>query len=559
MGEIQIRTWGRVVAAVAGAVLTFASFCGFARAQAPSSSNDALSTASPAQAADTAQGETQPLSLRYKFIEQYSNELDPNHPDWLTEYEVGSREKLTFVQERAQGAPERHETSLQTVYTERITKLSPKRTAIEVVRRYDKSRLTTTLPIPHFQNPGLLEQLTILYRIPAGKPIQIFNLTEGRRFRQLEFDEITKNPFLPRLAMYLPSTARRVGDVWQVPRAMTALLLSEPLADDPDYNVTGELVEVRQAPGGTTMTAVFSYKGQIVAGEGGAQGPIGFNARVHFTITPAAPAPPAEEGVGAARKRPDGIVEAHGYISEIRLAESRTRATGEGQGRLKQTSTRELVLARRNFAVNRSGLPLASPEAPPDEPKYTWVTYDHPNGFFHVAHPQNLRVAQNYPEGGVDLLAVRSNGQDLVQLNLVPKTNDPSRDRLAADPLEQKKDLMDKWKAQGLDVLMGPSGWLKEPEWAQLNRKVYRIEAALKPNDKDAPGGKAGRIYLDYYVVQFARNETLIVMATTTQDPHLQFRDQVEAIIKGFTLGPSEGPAPTPASSPASGAAAPQP
>ncbi len=88
----------------------------------------------------------------------------------------------------------------------------------------------------------------------------------------------------------------------------------------------------------------------------------------------------------------------------------------------------------------------------------------------------------------------------------------------------------------------GPSGWLPATEWSPQKWKVYRIEAALIPNsERPVPNG---RIYLDQYVVQFTRNEVLMVQAMTTRDPHIQFRTVVEAIIKSFEFGPSEGTLP---------------
>ena len=547
MGDVGNRAWGRrglvLILAVAGVVYE-------ARAQAPAESP---APDQPARGGDPAKGQTLPLSNRYRFVEQYSDVLDLTHPEWLTQYEVGSRETVKMVRELPQGAPERGETSLQTIYTERVSRLSPQRQPIEVVRRYDKARFSTTIPVRLYQNPGLLEDLRILYRMAPGKPIQIFNLSEGRRFRQHEFDEIIRNPFLPRLASYLPTTGRRVGDVWQVPPAMTAQLLSEPLANDPDYSVEGELIEVRgAAPGTTTSTAVLGFKGEVLAGEGAGLGLLSFNARVHFTFTPSAPTPAPAPAPGAtpSRRKIDPTIEALGYVSEIRLAETRSIPLGEGEGRLKQNITRELVLARR-VSADRGGLPMTAPDTvSANDPAQTWVTYDHTLGAFHVDHPQYFRIARDYPEGGVDLLAGRPDGPDVVSMTLVPKTGDAAKDRLAADPLERKKKLMDQWKAQGQDILQGPDGWLKDPEWEQLNRKVYRLEVALKPEGPDDPGAKTGRIYLDDYVVQLPGDQTFIVEAWTTQDPHLDFRNQVETMIKRFNLGPSEGPAPLPAAAP---------
>ena len=65
----------------------------------------------------------------------------------------------------------------------------------------------------------------------------------------------------------------------------------------------------------------------------------------------------------------------------------------------------------------------------------------------------------------------------------MPKTKDPQRDRLAADPVQQKKFQEDQWKQKGQTVLPGPAGWLSDAEWSPLKRKVYRFEAALRPAD----------------------------------------------------------------------------
>lgn len=483
-------------------------------------------------------GQIQPLSLRYKFVEKYAEAADPAHPERLTQYQVGTREKIQIARDVPQGAPERVQTTLQTIYTERVVKARPNGSASDVVRRYDQSRLSTTVPaVRQFRNPGLLEQLTIWYRVNPGKPVDLFNLTEGRPLRQQEFDRITKNPFVPQLATLLPSTPRRVGDVWVVPRAVMGLLLGEPPLDD-EYDISAELIEVRgAAPGGTALTAVLGVKGSLMMMDG----PLALNARVHFVFEPAAANSDAAAAAGATTaaqpKRPAGVIEANGYISEVRMAESAVVPLDQ-EGRLKMTRTRELVLERR--LGGDSVLPVVVPDAPVDDPAHTWITYDDPQGGFHLAHPQNLRIAQVYPEG-IDLVDRRLDGQDVIQLSLLPKTGDAAKDRLAADPIQQQKALMDQWKAEGQDVLQGPAGWLPEADWASLNRKVYRLEAALKPPaDGGDPQVRGGRIYLDRYIVQFARDETLVVTAMTTRDPHIPFRNQVELLIRTFDFGPSE-------------------
>ncbi|MGD0039162.1 MAG: hypothetical protein ABSE84_01885, partial [Isosphaeraceae bacterium] len=117
------------------------------------------------------------------------------------------------------------------------------------------------------------------------------------------------------------------------------------------------------------------------------------------------------------------------------------------------------------------------------------------------------------------------------------------RDRLASDPIQAKKQLEDQWKQRGEKVVPGPSGWLPEADWSPLKRKVYRIEAALIPESDRSTA--SGRIYLDHYIVQFTRNEVLVVAAMTTRDPHVQFRESTESIIKSFDFGPSESSLPS--------------
>ena len=82
-------------------------------------------------------------------------------------------------------------------------------------------------------------------------------------------------------------------------------------------------------------------------------------------------------------------------------------------------------------------------------------------------------MANTYPDGGIDLVDRRPDGQDAIQLGLNAKTGDPQRDRLAADPIQVKKQLEDKWKQRGEKVVPGPSGWLPEADWSPLKRKVY--------------------------------------------------------------------------------------
>jgi hypothetical protein len=331
-------------------------------------------------------------------------------------------------------------------------------------------------------------------------------------------------------------------------------------AENEDYDLNAELIEVRKSPTDTALTALIEVKGTFVV----LGCPTAVNAHLDFTFEPPAAAapsavPPSNE---AAKEQPAGkealtaktkagLIEARGHISKVRMAHEFTVTMPGNDGRFKQTNTRRLLLERR--IDNQAGTgPLSVPAVlPTPTVENSWLSYEDAQGRFHLLHPQEFRVTKAYPEGGVDLKNLRPDGQDVIEIALVPKTGDPQRDRIASDPVQQKKIEEDQWKNEGQVVFPGPAGWLPDAEWSPLGRKVYRFESALRPAGDGDQAPRGGRFYYDHYIVQFRRNETLRVVALTTQDPHLSFRNQVELVIKNFELGPSDGSipvAPTPGS-----------
>jgi hypothetical protein len=530
---------------VAVAFLMVAFACvGGSRAQAPVTKPEG-----PAEA-------TEPLSLRYRFSEHYSPSQDPARPEALSEYQVGTRETIKMAREKPQGAPDRDEKTLEVIYTERAGKVGRTGGVTDVVRRYDKVRFKSMAAQPPLKTPWL-EGLTVWYHLRPGQDPQVLSLTEGRQLRQQEYDRISHQTFLPLLTTLLPPTPRRVGDTWTVPRQAAQALVGELPAED-DFDLTAELVEVRKNATEPTLTAIFGVKGQFAVSEG----PAAINARVHFTFRPSTPTSlSGGSGPGdgtakaaviketAAPKRSDsGIVDAPGHISRVQVRQVFTLPLRENDGRLKQTVTRELVLDRRISVPTGIGGPrtpsLSVPENPPAPTEVnSWLTYDDPQGRFHFRHPQELRVPPFGPmdPDAVNLSYDRPAGPDLVVLQFIPKSPQPERDRQTRDPDYHRQRLNDTWKRQHQEVVRGPSGWLPEADWAPANRKVYRIEAALKQTGPES--SFAPRVYFDYYLVLFRRSEVVILTALTTQDPHLNFRNQIEGIIKSFDFGPSRDPA----------------
>ena len=495
--------------------------------------------------------EKQDVSQRYRFLERYGANDDPTRPELLVQYQVGFRETIKVTREKPQGAPDQDHVSSHCIYTERVAKLAKGGFVTEVIRHYDKVHFKTSLDIPRYKTK-LLEGLTVLYRQQPRSLPQVVCLTPNRQLRQQEYIGVVQESFLPTLASILPRKPGRVGDTWPVPREAASALLGEN-PNDEDYDLTAEILEVRKSGSGPSMVAVIGVKGQLVV----SQGPSGINARLQFTFLPSeVTAPPRAHTDGETTKekasgtpaspggRVEAAIDAKGYISKISMAQEITVPLPGNDGRLKQNVRRELVLERH---VGQSGELTVLLEVPNPEPdanvSNSWLIYDDPQGRFHLLHPQDLRVANSYPDGGIDLLERRPDGQDAIQVGLNPKTQDPQRDHLAADPFQEKKQLEDEWKRRGEKVVPGPSGWLPEAHWSQFKRKVFRIEAALIPASNGTPSNE--RIYLDRYLVQFTRNEVLRVTAMTTRDPHVQFREAAESIIKSFEFGPSESSLPS--------------
>ena len=512
------------------------------------SSTSSLGQATPApQPADRAD---EGVSAHYKLIERYATTEDPAKPDQLVQYQVGTREITRVTQEKPQGAPEVSQTTFQTIYTERVGKLGKGTSVSDLVRRYDRADLKTTLDIPRYKTK-LLEGLTVLYRPRPHLLPSVQCLVPGRQLREHEYIGIAYQVFLPNLSVILPRKPCRMGDTWMVSREAVAALVGK-MPEEESYDVTAEISDVRKNPPGPSLTAVITVKGQFVI----AEGPAAVNGQIHFTFVPSDPesADRGRSGGEAAKKeslgsrpssgdRTAGVHDAKGSITKVSIAEELIMGSPGGEGRFKQTIRRELSLERRPSAPGQGGtsLELPSPLPEPDV-QNTWLIYDDPQGRYHLLHPQDLKV-QTYPDGGIDLLENPPYGQDAIRIKLVGSSGDPERDRLAFDPLVEKKQIEDEWKRKGEKIVPGPTGWLPESDWAAVKRKVYRMEAALIPSDT-APALPTDRLYIDHYLVQFPRNELLKVTAITTRDPHRQFRDDTEMLIKSFGFGPSESSLP---------------
>jgi hypothetical protein len=229
-------------------------------------------------------------------------------------------------------------------------------------------------------------------------------------------------------------------------------------------------------------------------------------------------------------------------------------ALGDDDSRLKQTMTYELHLERKlaspaNEATSGENALVPPETIPADDETNSWVLYeDYPLKRFHFRHPQELQVnpiGLNDPNY-IDLVERQPKGDVRLGIHVQPKETDPVRDRQSRDPEYHRRTLYSIWAKEKKDVLRGSSDWLTGPDWDRLKRRVYRIEAALRPKDQDPTN--AERLYLDYYLVVFATNESVILTAMTEQDSSLKLREESEALIKSFEFDRPESSRKAPAS-----------
>ncbi len=456
------------------------------------------------------------LTLRYRFIERYATTEDPGSPQEIVQSKVGVVETIKTEIDNPRGAPGRRQIVAQTIYTERTAERGPDGAVTATVRRYDTFRLN---PDPGAKpgDPRQLEGLKVWYQIQPGADPLVLSLSDDpsktRRLREIEFSLITQQNFLPALSGVLPAMPSRIGDRWRVPRVAVRALLGSAVSTN--EVVLATFKDLRTAPKGEDLVAIIAVTAENTP----------FQAEIQFTFAP--PDRPVDDSKGA-------TVDARGAITELRSAQVMKTPLPDSDGRLHQTQTRELILARQS---DKAGARLIVPETKPTPTEAnSWVAYVDPRRRFHFYHPQSLLNDSPPGADSVQLVQMRPEGPDVVGFQLQPKTGDAEADRRNLDPDHHRKTLEEVWRQTQQDVLAGSNTWLPEADWKEAGLKVYRIEAALRPPGNASTSQR--RVHLDYYLVLTNRPESLVVTAETVQDPPIEFRRQAEDMIKTFRFGP---------------------
>ena len=464
------------------------------------------------------------LGTRFQFSERYSLDEAARAQPAIGQYKIGIRETMKVVEERSQTSPSRTEGTVQAIFTERPARVSDIGVVMSTVRHYDTYRQTPN-PFPKKGAVPALQGMALYYQPRIGGSPQVLSLTEGRGLREIEYMSVDQEIFMPSLASLLPAQPSRIGDRWTISRTGTWALLNEsPGRGAP---LLGHLEMVQQVADGADWEAIITIDGKVSLPRGDTT----VNARVIFKFAP--PPPPDTQGEPTKPATSNALVQARGAITELRMT-SVTTTLLSGSSRLRRITTQQLTLGRQFVGTDA---PLAIPEPlPTATEENSWLLYDDPDGIFHFRHPQEFQLGPlTNPGDSVELLRGAPKAPDRMEFLIQHKTGDAEADRNNRTPDFHVKLLNESWRQAKQDILPGPMGWLPDAEWAPLKMKVYRINAALR-----ASGAKRdARVYFDEYLVQFARDESLILKSTTVQDPPGPFRSQVEAVLKTFKMGKS--------------------
>jgi hypothetical protein len=515
---------------------------------APEEAEKKAEPANPAVERAAAMNALEALSTSFKFVERYGIEHDPNRPQVLTQYRVGMIETTKYEIERAQGTPERAQRSRIIIYAERAAKVGKLGELLGLVRRYDTvvlRDLVQSRPL----NPPLLQGLTVWYQLRPPLRPQIVSLSPDRPIREDEYEMIEGEVSMCNLSAFLPTAAKRVSETWEIAPSAVQIVSGRP-PDKDGYEMTGTLERVTRSADGLSGVAQIGIAGKFdVEGKPGA-----FHAQIDFMFVPRGLATPARGAVAGASE----VLYAEGSIKRALLSFIRVQNLPDSDGRLKHRHTIELTMERRPMALmpgergpEPAPLVLPNPSPTPTESN-SWVVFDDPEGRFHFEHPQEyLQVHPAIPvRSRFEFVDKRPGAGDAALILGVPaKTGNPASEQVFREPAGLQKSLDAEWVTEQYDVTRGPAGWLDDAAWKDSKRRVYRIEAALKLQEKKP-------LYADVYFVEFNQTQRIVVYSYTERADHLAIRARVEDVIKSFQWAPSRASAPAAATSaPAPGAA----
>ncbi len=465
------------------------------------------------------------LTNRYRFVERYPREDGRELPGSLGPYRVGMIEVIKEVIDQPQGAPRRAESTRQSVFVERATEQAGVGGVIGSVRFMERYGLEPADPT-RTMSPQPLNGLGLSLRY-RSTDWPIMTPTSDRKPTDYEFEVVTRQMVVPLLTQVLPQQPVHIGDTWEVARKGAVALIGDPLAQR--EALTGKFIELRKEVDGPRSAATLGVTGRVTTPIGDAA----INAEVVFTFQPVttAKSPPG----APATKTPEGLVEARGAITEVRMART---TTGDlpGPGRLHFQTTREVTMERQIDIGDKAVTLPKLPFNPKVEQPANWLTLVDAGKRFQLEHPQDLLPPERPALAPValntaTLVRNRREGTDLIQIDFVGKN-------LTPDDIKAK--LKAKTDQMKIPVTKGEEGWLPEADWK--NGKVYRIEAIVNvPEQGGSTRGRSGttRIHFDAFLIQSAQAAGILAIATTSREVVASYRREVEEILKTIQIDPA--------------------
>ena len=447
------------------------------------------------------------LAARYRLVERYTNRSEKAPLGSTGQYQVAFRETTTSDDPRM-----KEPRVVQAIFSERPADVSPvdERVVTDSIRHYTSVTLTPD-PWKDRKDRRPLEDLTVWYHEVVGENPMVLVLTPDRQLRDEEYKFAFDYAFVTGLAFLLPEQPVRVGESWKVSRPGAVALVNDLVRDG---SLTAKLTEVRVYPKNPkTQFAIITITGRLVTGDSDVYD-TALNARVEFAFTPSAKGGPVEDAAGAIEKL------RLGQVSTLRVA-GLTKTL---------TKKRELSLdLRRPGGDPILAIPKPAPQATPEN---SWLTFVDPKGRYQLRHPQGFspKFVRDQPNS-VDLTYPRGRESppDIIRLTFV--------DKPGGRPEDSFKLLVEDWRKRGTEVQLGRSEKLPEADWPNLS--IHHMEAALNENDLS---GRPTRRYFETYVIQFPRNVSLYINASTFQEQPEAFRADVRAMLKTVQLGAPKGP-----------------
>ena len=151
--------------------------------------------------------------------------------------------------------------------------------------------------------------------------------SKTRRLREIEFSFISQQVFLPALSPVLPALPSRIGDRWQVPRGAVRALLGPRIATN--EVVLATFKDLRTAAKGGELVAIIGVTAETNP----------FQAEIRVLLF--SPRGPGRRQPGFRPSTPEAP------SPSLSLAQVMTTPLPDSNGRLHQTQTRELIVARQ--------------------------------------------------------------------------------------------------------------------------------------------------------------------------------------------------------------------